>query len=194
MIVNRKRISKNGDPIIKSVCSSLLEKIDKRLAGEEADDMDTAIRKSIGSLRSMIYDQREEDYYLTEEGRLRLTITAALEKIDTLLNSLEPRHAEGQVIQDVRMILNKVAEGTSKEIDAAELSKASEEVLQSYRTAAPQSSTQLRLLNNIDYFTDSLLALQQLALKNVRLLVNRRNSVEVQETDFEVSSAPCIIA
>ncbi|WP_432353027.1 FUSC family protein [Sporosarcina sp. A2] len=189
MIVNRKRISKNGDPIIKSVCSSLLEKIDKRLAGEEADDMDTAIRKSIGSLRSMIYDQREEDYYLTEEGRLRLTITAALEKIDTLLNSLEPRHAEGQVIQDVRMILNKVAEGTSKEIDAAELSKASEEVLQSYRTAAPQSSTQLRLLNNIDYFTDSLLALQQLAPEK-RKITRKIEEIPLKFKKLTLRSAP----
>ncbi|MDW0110633.1 hypothetical protein [Sporosarcina aquimarina] len=67
MIVNKKRISKNADPIIKSICSSLLEKMDKKVSGESGAEMDTAIRKSVGSLRSMIYDQREEDYYLTEE-------------------------------------------------------------------------------------------------------------------------------
>lgn len=189
MLANRKRISKNGDPIVKSVCTSLLEKIDKKLAGEETDEMDTAIRKSIGSLRSMIYDQREEDYYLTEEGRLRLNITAALEKIDTLLNSLEPRHAEGQVIQDVRMILNKVVEGDAKEIDAADLSRTSEEVMQSYRTAPPQSSTQLRLLNNIDYLTDSLLALEQIE-PDKRKITKKIEEIPLKFKKFTLNSTP----
>ena len=187
MIVNRKRISKNGDPIVKSVCTSLMEKIDKKLAGEDTSEMDAAIRKSIGSLRSMIYDQREEDYYLTEEGRLRLNITAALEKMDSLLNDLEPRHAEGQVIQDVRMILNKAIEGDSKEIDAAELSKASEEVMESYRTGPPQSSTQLRLLNNVDYLTDSLLALQQLTPEK-RKITRKIEEIPLKFKKFTLSA------
>ena len=189
MIANRKRISKNGDPIVISVCSSLLEKIDKKISGEVTIEMDTAIRKSIGSLRSMIYDQREEDYYLTEEGILRLNITAALEKIDTLLDSLEPRHAEGKVIQDVRMILNKAVEEDSKDIDAAELSKASEEVMDSYRTNPPQSSMQLRLLNNIDYLTDSLLALQQLAPEK-RKIIRKIEEVPLKFKKFTLNSAP----
>lgn len=189
MLVNRKRISKNGDPIVKSVCASLLGKIDKKLAGEDSADMDTAIRKSIGSLRSMIYDQREEDYYLTEEGRLRLNITAALEKVDTLLDTLEPRHAEGKVIQDVRMILNKAIEGDSKEIHAVELSKASEEVMQSYMTEPPQSSTQLRLLNNIDYLTDSLLALQQLTPEK-RKITRKIEEIPLKFKKFTLNSAP----
>ncbi|REB05617.1 FUSC family protein [Sporosarcina sp. BI001-red] len=189
MLVNRKRISKNGDPIVKSVCTSLLGKIDKKLAGEDSTEMDTAIRKSIGSLRSMIYDQREEDYYLTEEGRLRLNITAALEKMDTLLDTLEPRHAEGKVIQDVRMILNKALEGDSKEINARELSKASEEVMQSYMTEPPQSSTQLRLLNNIDYLTDSLLALQQLTPEK-RKITRKIEEIPLKFKKFTLNAAP----
>lgn len=189
LLANRKRISKNGDPIVKSVCTSLLAKIDKKIAGEESSEMDSAIRKSIGSLRSMIYDQREEDYYLTEEGRLRLNITAALEKIDTLLDSLEPRHAEGQVIQDVRMILNKAVEGDPKEIDATELSKASEVVMQSYRTAPPQSAMQLRLLNNIDYLTDSLLALQQLA-PDKRKITKKIEEIPLKFKKFTLNPTP----
>lgn len=163
MVKNRKRMTENGDSVIKEVAQSLLEKIDKKLADESADEVSEAIRKSIGSLRALIYDRREEDYYLTDEGRLRLNVSAALEKIDALLEFLEPRHEKGDIIHDVRELLTQIAQEESDEIDGVALSKASEEILESYRTNPPESSTQIRLLNNVDYLTDSLLALQQLS-------------------------------
>ncbi|WP_040285016.1 FUSC family protein [Sporosarcina koreensis] len=189
MLANRKRLTKNSDPLVKTICTALISKMDKKIAGEAADDENENIRKSIGSLRSMIYDQREEDYYLTEEGRLRLNISAALEKIDTLLDSLEPRHDAGGVVANVRALLSHIADSEGKVIDAAAISRESEQILESYRSNPPESSVQLRLLNNVDYLTDSLLALEELA-PEIRKITRKFEEIPLKFKKLTLGSAP----
>ncbi|GKV70045.1 FUSC family protein [Sporosarcina sp. NCCP-2716] len=189
LLVNRKRIAKKGTPIVKKVSASLLKKIDCKLEGESADELDEEIRKSIGSLRSMIYDQREEDYYLTEEGRLQLNVSAALEKINALLDSLEPRHEAGSVIDDVRTLLGRIADEKTEEIDAKALSEAADETLYSYQEKPPQSATLLRLLSNVDYLTESLLALKNLAPEK-RKLTRKLVEIPLKFRKLSLGSTP----
>ncbi|MDW0110634.1 FUSC family protein [Sporosarcina aquimarina] len=93
------------------------------------------------------------------------------------------------MLQDVRMILTKIVEESSEGIDAAELSQASEEVRNSYAARPPKSSVKLRLLNNVEYLTDSLLALQKLSPKK-RKITRKLEEIPLKYKKFTLNSAP----
>ena len=101
LIVNKNRISKSGNKILSNVCDSILSRIEFLKNNSQKDTTNDGIEANINAFRKMVYDKREVDYYLTEEGRIKLNLSAALENIYTILSAVkEPLN--------VLFILNKL--------------------------------------------------------------------------------------
>ena len=101
LIVNKNRISKSGNKILLNVCDSILSRIEFLKNNSQKDTTNDGIEANINAFRKMVYDKREVDYYLTEEGRIKLNLSVALENIYTILSAVkEPLN--------VLFILNKL--------------------------------------------------------------------------------------
>lgn len=101
LIVNKNRISKSGNKILLNVCDSILSRIEFLKNNSQKDTTNDGIEANINAFRKMVYDKREIDYYLTEEGRIKLNLSVALENIYTILSAVkEPLN--------VLFILNKL--------------------------------------------------------------------------------------
>ncbi|MEK3857469.1 FUSC family protein [Cytobacillus sp. FSL H8-0458] len=159
LAANRKRISKHGEPLIQETCKALIVKIDRLLEGKDSKEEDLTIRTSINSLRTMIYDQREANYYLTDEGSLNLNISAALEKIHSLVDKMEKEGEDAAVISRVKEFLGIAAEGVADPDTAEDLQKSAEELLNEHRQS-PSLFT-ARILANTEFLAENLLQLAQ---------------------------------
>ena len=89
LIVNKNRISKSGNKILLNVCDSILSRIEFLKNNSQKDTTNDGIEANINAFRKMVYDKREVDYYLTEEGRIKLNLSVALENIYTILSAVK---------------------------------------------------------------------------------------------------------
>lgn len=89
LIANRNRLATNGNKILVGVCDTILLRIKEIKEDPKKQTKGASIKSSINAFRKMVYDKREFDFYLTEEGRIKLNLSVALENIYTLLNTVK---------------------------------------------------------------------------------------------------------
>ncbi|MGL5695237.1 MAG: FUSC family protein, partial [Peptostreptococcaceae bacterium] len=89
LISNRKRMAISGNKILSGVCDTILLRIKEIRENVNEDRSQISIKESINAFRKMVYDKREVEFYLTEEGRIKLNLSVALENIYTLLNKVK---------------------------------------------------------------------------------------------------------
>ena len=71
-IVNKNKTTKVGNKLIGSICDDLIKKInDKSLNKQE---INKSIKINSTEFRKIIYDNRKDEFYVTEEGRIKLNI------------------------------------------------------------------------------------------------------------------------
>ncbi|MGM9986931.1 MAG: FUSC family protein [Bacillaceae bacterium] len=78
LIVNRKKMTKTGNVLLISMIEELIKKIKDQ---ENLSQFDQKMKL----FKNMLYDHREYSYYFSDEGRVKLKISACLEKLDLLI-------------------------------------------------------------------------------------------------------------
>ena len=98
ILVNKNKLSTAGNKILVVVCESIENSI-KYLKGKSTKSNSIEhVNSSIDEFRTIVYDKRESNYYLTEEARVKLNMSVALENINSILFS------EGVESIDLRII------------------------------------------------------------------------------------------
>ena len=195
LLANQKKIKKSGDKKLETVCTALVDKINLMKKTENLDIVNQKITTDISGLRSIIYDKREDSYYLTEEARVRLNISASLEKINILLDSMQNDEDEHQEILDQLIHFLTFARDTFTDQKALkELENAFDLTLKNYKTEHSRSLPVLRMLNNIDSLKESLIELNGLdkenqhIVKNLELIPQKFKSVRITEKKSRTNS------
>lgn len=114
VIVNKDKLSKAGNKHLLNICHKLIEKVESISDNHECLKCDISIETSIKELRKIIYYRRYEGYYLSHEGRLKLKISACLEKIYMLLNRFEDVENKAEVITLLRLELENIKQYIEK--------------------------------------------------------------------------------
>lgn len=166
LVVNKNKITKSGDKKIQAICSGLIEKTKLLQEGAPHDALDAQIATDISGLRSIIYDKREENYYLTEEGRLKLNVSASLEKINLFLDEVSKEEEHLPIFRDVIDCLTAVSESLEKNGSIKGLEEASKNLLSKYKDELADSLLVLRMLHTIDYLLANLVELKGLGKKD----------------------------
>ncbi|PIC58357.1 hypothetical protein CSV80_05500 [Sporosarcina sp. P12(2017)] len=151
MIANRNKVQKSGSKKVQLICESLIEKIRLLQTGEPREDITTKIANDINSLRSIIYDKREENYYLTEEGRLKLNISVALEKIDILLDDVTDEELDQKLLEEVILTLQLAADSILDKEAMAALEESFDTMLKKYKAEHNHKLFVLGMLNHIGF-------------------------------------------
>lgn len=189
MLVNRNKITKSGDKKVQAIFTALVEKIKQMKKGENHESIDQQIAADIHSLRSMIYDKREENFYLTEEGRIKLNLSASLEKINVLLNKITKEEAKQEILEDLIHCLQLAADSLNDEKTFTKLEESFIQILNKYKHEKNHSLLVLRMLNNIDFLKDSLADLKSLGKEQYNL-VRRLEQIPKKFQKVTLTGAP----
>ena len=56
----------------------------------------------------MVYDKREYNYYLTEEGRLKLNLSVALESIHSMIHDTNLDSIDNDILKTLELLIKEV--------------------------------------------------------------------------------------
>lgn len=108
VLFNKNRLAKSGNKLLENVCDSIINKIDYKEQYDLVDDGLISVNKSIDSFRTMIYDKREHNYYLTEEGRLKLNLSVALENIHSMIHDSDLDSIDDNILKTLETLIKEV--------------------------------------------------------------------------------------
>ncbi|GKV65972.1 MULTISPECIES: FUSC family protein [Sporosarcina] len=162
MLANKNRVTKSGDKKIQVICTSLIEKVELLKKSEPHEEVSTQIASEISGLRSMIYDKREENYYLTEEGSLKLNISVALEKINLLLDAAAAEYAHHPVLTDTVQCIHLAQNSLQDKEMMVAFDELYDQVLKKYKAEHTHDLFILEMLNQIGFLRTNMHELQAL--------------------------------
>jgi len=115
LIANKDKLSKAGTKHLHNICDKLIEKLDSISNGHDSAQYDQSIETSIKELRKIIFFRRNKGYYLSNEGRLMLKISACFEKMYMLFNRFEEVENQEEVITACNVAFENVKRFIDKE-------------------------------------------------------------------------------
>lgn len=166
LLVNRNKVTKSGNKILTEVCDNLLKEINLIKESKDITECSTIINKSLGSFRDMIHDKREEDYYLTEEGRVKLNLIVALEKINIHLRNINDAKQVEEILSDTYSVVEEAKEYFRTDKLPENIYNNCEKILEKYEKNNETSTMVLDILNSIVFLVDTVVELSNLEKKN----------------------------
>lgn len=179
---NRNRLTKYGPSILGNVCDMMLSKLDDSDTKMTDADINKAISGSIDSLRTMIYDKRDSNYYLTEEGRLQLNLTVSLESINGILSDENIHTIDKDILTSLKSLLNDtkfiidVSNRNTKENYAYD---SMNDLLKVCEEKQISDLLNLQLLDSMLLLCDSLDALRALNVKDFDAVIKKHDVTEM---------------
>lgn len=176
VIFNKNKIYKQGSTLLADVCSNITNKIGLLEEHKDVEALEEAIGQSIQKFRRFVYNKREQEFYLTNESRIKLNISLELEKINSAINELASQ-------EDAIQILNHQGfkEDFLKEIDIVKICLENHENLNKldelfsnlfdkYKVAENISVFQIKILNALISIKQSLYELKELDKKDYNVI------------------------
>ncbi|NFT07409.1 MULTISPECIES: FUSC family protein [Clostridium] len=176
LIANRNRVYKIGNKLLAKSCSSMLQKIRAIRNGESFEKIDSEIISSINEFRKVVYDKRSEHFYITEESRIKLNISLALEKLNVLLNDINKiKHDSNledlsEIEEDIIISIDNAKICFEDESNLENLDKLFNELLEKYKIKDTTNLIILKMLNSLHLLKTSLYELKALDKKKYNLI------------------------
>lgn len=174
MLFNRQKIFKKGNRIIENVCSKIIEKIDiildEDIAPKGNSNIDKDIRKYIDEFRAIVYDNRKENFYITEEARIKVNILSALEKISINLNKINNVEDLKGIIIGLRQCMKRLNVVLGEDNNIEELEKYIDNVINNYENIQTSRIHAIEILNSLEILKVALAELRRLGKENYNII------------------------
>lgn len=108
ILVNKNRLAKSGNKLLENVCDSIVNKFEYKEQYDLVDDGVEKVNQYINAFRTMVYDKREFNYYLTEEGRLKLNLSVALENIHSMVHDTNLDLIDNDILKTLELLIKEV--------------------------------------------------------------------------------------
>ena len=159
-VVNKNKTTKVGNKLIGGICDNLIKKINN---DENKVEINEAIKKNANDFRKIIYDNRKDNFYVTEEGRIKLNIVIILEKLSNLLDESTNNK---QLLNDLIVCLQELKYSLGKEDNLKNITDNISKILNNYKRDNINDLVSLRILNTINMLDISLGELKSLGKEN----------------------------
>lgn len=113
ILVNKNKLATEGNKILIGVCESIEGKLKCLKAKSTNYDSTNNVQESLDKFRTMIYDKRESNYYISEEARVKLNMSVALENINSLLYDDNIKSIDSKTIDNLEELVS-IAKATLK--------------------------------------------------------------------------------
>ena len=111
LIVNKNKLVSSGNKLLVNACEAIENKLECIKWKSKSYHSVHNVHKSVDEFRSIIYDKRESDYYLTEEARIKLNMSVALENINEMLRYENVQYVDNKIIDNLDELV-KIAKTT----------------------------------------------------------------------------------
>ena len=111
LIVNKNKLVSSGNKLLVNACEAIENKLECIKWKSKSYHSVYNVHKSVDEFRSIIYDKRESDYYLTEEARIKLNMSVALENINEMLRYENVQYVDNKIIDNLDELV-KIAKTT----------------------------------------------------------------------------------
>ena len=159
-VINKNKTTKVGNKLIGNICNNLIKKINNN---DKKEDINKAIKSNANEFRKIIYDNRKDNFYVTEEGRIKLNIVVILEKLSNLLDESTNNK---QLLNDLIVCLQELKYSLGKEDNLKNITDNISKILNNYKRDNINDLVSLRILNTINMLDISLGELKSLGKEN----------------------------
>ena len=87
IITNKNKLEKSSDKLINQIASLIAEKSDLLKNGKNIEAIDLKLKSSLKQIKSILYDNRKDGFFLSDNGVNIFNIVFNFERIDELLNN-----------------------------------------------------------------------------------------------------------
>lgn len=115
LIINKNKMEKIGNKFLISIHEQLVQKLEAIQLQKDVLKFSLSVEKSIKEIRRMIYHRTVDGYYVSNEGRIYLKISACLEKLHILLDRYNEIPPNEEFIQALTAELRNVVHFIRKE-------------------------------------------------------------------------------
>lgn len=178
LLINRDRISKQGNKLLVAVCTNILEKI--RCINKDKSFINITEQIEIGIIqfKKLVYDKREQNFYLTEEGRIKLNLAIELKKINKLLDEIRQKENHKEILEDIAVVIDNIKICFENEENLNILDDLFDYIFNKYENIHDLEI--LKLINAVEVIKDSLYRLRILEKKEY----NKTNNKETSPRNF----------
>ena len=173
LLANKKRMTSSGNKLLIAICENIKKKI---INTDTEEDQNNCIRKSIETFRQFIYDKREDGFYLTEEARIKLSISVALENIEMVLEKHDTLINNNDLMDGLTLILNKLIRKLNNKTDECELDSKMSQVIESYTSKTNAPLEELQLLQTMKLLIENIDELKNLPKNDFNKVIINPNS------------------
>ena len=106
MLVNRNKLATAGNKLLAGVCESIENKVKDIKDGSSKVNSLDSVNSSIDDFRTIVYDKRDANYYSTDEAKIKLNMSVALESINSELYSENIKAVDIKIIGTLYEIVN----------------------------------------------------------------------------------------
>ena len=187
-VVNKNKTTKVGNKLIGGICDNLIKKINN---DENKVEINEAIKKNANDFRKIIYDNRKDNFYVTEEGRIKLNIVIILEKLSNLLDE---KTTNKQILNDLIICLQELKRSLGKEEDLRNITDITGNIINNYKKDNSYDLVSLKILNTINMLNISLKELKSLGKENYNTIKSSKDVPEkykmtnIHKREFYTSS------
>ena len=183
LLFNKNKLATSGNKILLDICESIKDKVccikDK---SNNCDSIDS-ISSSVDEFRTIVYDKRESDYYLTKEAKIKLNMSVALEGIHTIIYSENNKSINLMILDTLEELLKVTKEAISintKKNKIIQLNSYDMKRLLNYcQEHEINDLINLQLLEDMIYLDDTLKELIKLDRKQYKIVNKIGDKVEL---------------
>ena len=180
-IMSFQMLFKKGNRIIENICSKIIEKIDIILDEDNVEKnnsyIDKDIRKYIDEFRAIVYDNRKENFYITEEARIKINILSTLEKISINLNKDYNVEELKGILMGLRQCMKRLNVVLGEDNNIKELEDYIDSVIDNHKDIQASRIHAIQILNSLEILKVALTELRVLGKENY-------NNIKFTETDY----------
>lgn len=161
-LVNKNKTTKVGNVLISNMCDELIKKISGNNTNK--DKVNNSIKSNANEFRKIIFDNRKDDFYITEEGRIKLNIVVILEKFSNLLD--RDNIKDEKVLDEISSCLKSLKNSLGKDDNLININDQISAVFKKYKKENISDIFILRILNTLNMLNMSLEELKVLGKEN----------------------------
>ncbi|MDA3730995.1 FUSC family protein [Niameybacter massiliensis] len=170
ILVNRNKLTQAGDKLIEQVIQSLMKKIEDMRKG--ISDSEDEIAGLLRELRKMISDRRKDELHLTEEARIKLSLSVALEKIALSLEKMDYIDLQKECVEDVYQFLDLAKDVFKDKTKIEQINHLGKNLVSKYDKEKVSDQVAVEMGYNIAFLNDSLQELHMLDKDKYNLVKN----------------------
>lgn len=169
LIVNKNKMKKSGNKALITICDLIIKKLDNIQIKEPNNKENEKVNNLLEKFRQMVYDKRESGFYLTEEARIKLNLSVALENINIMINSFNFESVDENIFKYLGIFLVDVKNILSNSNDSKDDVKSSEDFelfIEHYNDKNYSNMETLQLLDSVILLCEVVKDLKSLNDKN----------------------------